>query len=1199
MSDYYRNQQQPNDPYRPDMQDGAAPWDMAGAEPNFAASGVPMWPQSEGTASFLAEESTALGAEMQQSGMPLYSGTPEYLARGDEAPTRIARPLTQQKVSRRTSVEREPYVLAQEKQPDRNASVNAEQSDTPQEQPVRRRRSRVAERAATEETVPQPSAQAEFDPFEAGDSETASALAQRRSAVPGGRYTGARTAMPAGGAAQRRPAGGTQPAGAEETWEPQNAPVRRPAQPQGQGGERPVRRPVQGRQTAPQTSRPAGQGQRAVQQRPAAQGQRPANPAQRAARPEGEEAAVRHQAPAVKERIQQAPRAASARPADDPFRRPAASIERPRYEFEEPEEERPEEEEASRRGSVLVPIIIALLVLGGLLAGLCLPDWEGMGGIGSSIAPVKGAVISAFNNVKNMIVPEEDPIKSFSAAAADTTAPTQVMFTVQTSKSVTGLRIVNDLGYEVYNAAYSEEMEAEGEVISNSNALIWTPSCTVEEAYAGGYTVYATKKDGSESVGVGLTTPVNIAAPKADVPAIQGFSCDTSISAVPAHLTFTFTTSQEVTAVRVADSYNTPVASMYISDADANVTENGDLLVWTLEADIEDAYSGSYIAQYQTAGGELNFTPSTFEAQVQLGSEPSAADETIPEPTQAPTPEATSTPEPTATPVPTPSPSPTPSPTPTPVPTSEPLPNLSAEADDSALPSALSLSSTVYSGSKTTTAYTRERAISMLGAFTTKIGGNDYAGWPQAGVLTFRSGPLRQNAAYDTVEVESAKLSLVWSQPVGSMKINEGSVYGVTAPGQPVIVKWPTQLREKMGIYDEMKEVTALKEVIVAAQDGKVYFYNLLTGEATRDPIDIGAPSRGGLSVATNGTPILGVGQYNSKLANKTVKNGYHIIDLLTNTEAYLLPGDGSDKNSNYTGFTGAALFDSTTGTMIVGGQNGVLYTMEIGTVKDAYNYLSDKLSISTSTQGYKSQIKDQAKKNTNIDASVAVYNNYVYYGDQYGVLQCVDLNTLSPIWAVDLADNLDATPALDVSEDGTGVALYIGNTILNKTKGVCTICRIDALSGKTVWTYEVPELKYAKGQSIGCYASPVIGQNAISDLVIFTVTKGKEGAEVIALNKESGSVVWQTALESEGISSPVAVYNEAGDAWILQAESNGNIHLMDAQTGKILDTLLLEPIENPEGALSITASPAVYGDLMLIGTTGKDAGGVYCIKIQ
>ncbi len=77
-----------------------------------------------------------------------------------------------------------------------------------------------------------------------------------------------------------------------------------------------------------------------------------------------------------------------------------------------------------------------------------------------------------------------------------------------------------------------------------------------------------------------------------------------------------------------------------------------------------------------------------------------------------------------------------------------------------------------------------------------------------------------------------------------------------------------------------------------------------------------------------------------------------------------------------------------------------------------------------------------------------------------------------------------------------------------------------------------------------------------------------------------------------------MAVYNENGDAWIIQAESNGNIHLMTGADGEIVDTLTLT--SDAEGSeLAIEASPAVYGNLLVIGTTGKDAGGVYCIKIE
>ena len=66
-----------------------------------------------------------------------------------------------------------------------------------------------------------------------------------------------------------------------------------------------------------------------------------------------------------------------------------------------------------------------------------------------------------------------------------------------------------------------------------------------------------------------------------------------------------------------------------------------------------------------------------------------------------------------------------------------------------------------------------------------------------------------------------------------------------------------------MALTDEARETVALKEVMIAGQDGKVYFYNLQDGTATRDAIDLGVPSAGGLSLATNGTP-LGVGQSHS-----------------------------------------------------------------------------------------------------------------------------------------------------------------------------------------------------------------------------------------------------------------------------------------------------------------------------------------------
>ena len=369
-------------------------------------------------------------------------------------------------------------------------------------------------------------------------------------------------------------------------------------------------------------------------------------------------------------------------------------------------------------------------------------------------------------------------------------------------------------------------------------------------------------------------------------------------------------------------------------------------------------------------------------------------------------------------------------------------------------------------------------------------------------------------------------------------------------------------------------------------------FYNLLDGTATRDAIDLGVPSAGGLSLATNGTPLLGVGQSHSKVGSSVKKSGYHLVNLLTNKEEKLIQTDGKEKNSSFSGVLGAGLFDSKTGTLIFGSQGGVLYTAELGKQAETYDYQSGKITLSSTLQSYKTLAKGQEKKYTNINGSVAMYGSYVYYADKTGILQCVDVNSLTPVWAVNLGDDVEATPALDMEDENT-VALYIGNTILlQRKKGVVNLNRINALTGEIEWTYEVTDAKYQSGEDVGLEASPLVGQNGIYNLVIFTVTNGKNGSSVLALDKKTGALKWQADFTAEAYSSPVAVYNENGDAWIVQALYDGTVNLLNASNGQVLDTLTLTDAQ-------IKASPAVYNDLLVIGTTGKKNSAVYCIRIN
>ena len=480
-----------------------------------------------------------------------------------------------------------------------------------------------------------------------------------------------------------------------------------------------------------------------------------------------------------------------------------------------------------------------------------------------------------------------------------------------------------------------------------------------------------------------------------------------------------------------------------------------------------------------------------------------------------------------------------------------------------------------YNGTNATSEYERAMPVKMNGPA-------GYASWSGA-VLTFRGGPFRQNAAYGTVDIQKNKLEVVWSTPMGGI----ASYYGAGWTGQPAIVKWTKEVREMMNLTDEKKAVTALKEVILASQDGKVYFLDLADGQPTRDPINVGYPLKGTVSIDPRGMPMLSVGQAVSKINNTTGDIGFFLFNLINQKQMMFL--NGRDKNASWANgaFNGSSLLDLNSDTLITAGGNGMLYTIMLNTTFDVG---TGKLDIDPKISSYKAKATNEKNKHTCIDGSVAMYENYAYFADDIGILQCVDVNTMEPVWAVDTGDNTDATIALDFDEDGS-LALYTGNTVKEQGKdGICTIRCLNALTGEQEWSCML-NVGYDSTEITGCMASPVIGQLSIGNMVIFTVAKAHEGGEMIALDKNTGHMVWQQPMSSFSYSSPVAVYNENGDAWIIQGDSKGVLQLMDGKTGTLLDSIQLEG--------SIIASPAVYNDTLVIGTSSKGVSKIYGIKIK
>ena len=739
-----------------------------------------------------------------------------------------------------------------------------------------------------------------------------------------------------------------------------------------------------------------------------------------------------------------------------------------------------------------------------------------------------------------------------------------------------------------------------------------------------------------------VTDPVENIIRRKDPARIDSYTASGTTGTAPGEAIFSVTTDSTVTGLRLVDEDGHEVP------AEIRLAENTGNNVWTMTMTVPDGYEGTVYLQARRGDGEWEETVNrtniaiappiaapdgaNAETKAEIPPEDSGVTEAaesagaenagaaIPadgtQETAAPEAAAAAASEPAgygdemwgqpwdgtlnteteAEPEPTPAPTEEPAPTETPSPT----PPLTVEAADPSADPALITSTIVYDGKKKVKEYMRPaKSLIHMPA------GDDYTK-QKIGVLTFRGNAFRQNAAVGRVE-SASDLETVWQVEAGSLRGAGQMFYGFEWTGQPAIVKWSSQVREGSNIDEEKKTKSdpPLREVIIAGADGVIRFIDLDDGSLTRAAINFGYPFRGTPSLHPIGYPYMSVGQYTRRLKSKTGKYvGLRQYNLYTQKEITLIDGlDGKlHRNINkYGSFETSALIDRNSDTLVTVGTNGLLYLVSLDT---DFDYKMGTLKTNPSVIVMSSRAKGEKKdERVAVESSHAMYDRYVYYADMGGVLRCVDTNYLKPVWAVNTEDSVMAAVALDLNGSG-GLDLYTANMLSIRKKGSAQIRKFDAMSGKLLWMTEIGVAKNTKTkEDVGVKASPVIGQNGLDGLVFFTVTGLNEegratlgvGAEdpaaVVALEKESGKVRWAKGLSSRSESSPVAVYDRDGNGRIIQCAEDGTILLLDGETGDQLSELHVDGM--------IQASPAVYNDMLVIGTTGKGTSFVYGIRIK
>ena len=479
-----------------------------------------------------------------------------------------------------------------------------------------------------------------------------------------------------------------------------------------------------------------------------------------------------------------------------------------------------------------------------------------------------------------------------------------------------------------------------------------------------------------------------------------------------------------------------------------------------------------------------------------------------------------------------------------------------------------------------------------------------------AGILTFRGNNFRNCASWgyaniDPTKPEGEHFEKVWeftemqwkSTPLSS----SWSWVGAGWTGQPLAVRWGYDMQQTMNLYPDKKSKENLTEIILASQDGHVYFLDLDDGQKTRDPINVGATIKGTPAVDPRGYPLLYVGQGDDNGTRGEV--GYRIYSLLNGELLHFEPGlDSRAYRSNWGACDSSPIIDGNADTLIYPSENGMIYTMKLNT-----DYRPDlgKITVSPETTVYRYSVEGQSGGQFGIESSMSIYDHYGWCSDNGGNLLCIDLNSMQMVWSRRLDDDSDVTPVIE--EENGHVYLYTGtevdwqNEAGGDYQGQAFTYKIDAMTGETVW--QTSQGCYTHNGDVssddingGMLGTPIMGKKSISNLVIFPYCMTKNvsyGNALVAYDKTTGNEVWRYDWNTYTWSSPVDVYDKDGNAYIVVFDSQGQGHLVDGSTGKrigLIQGLKQDTLGNFE------ASPIVVDDMVVI---AQRSPAIYGVKIS
>ena len=363
------------------------------------------------------------------------------------------------------------------------------------------------------------------------------------------------------------------------------------------------------------------------------------------------------------------------------------------------------------------------------------------------------------------------------------------------------------------------------------------------------------------------------------------------------------------------------------------------------------------------------------------------------------------------------------------------------------------------------------------------------------GLLMFRGNPTR--TFYGTGPVPDRVPMELWSYPDAPM-CGFSAVGGESKQwcgsgwtGQPVVWERPD----------------GITEVIFGAYDKAVHFLDAADGSETRPSFPVGDIIKGSVSLDPDGYPLLYTGSRDNKL--RVIALDRDQPEELWSLDAAAVPGIWNDDWDGNPVIVDDILYE--------GGENGWFFAIRLNRDYDDAGSVAVDPEILVQIPGYDDELRALVGNNVSIEASVAVFDQRVYFTNSGGRVVGLDVSDVSSgeapiVFDYWVGDDADATVVVDA--DGM---LYVAVEEERKNARSAEVGQLVKLDPYTdgdprIWGVAVPG---ANGPG-GIWATPALG-----DGFVYVST---EPGELLAVDAATGETTWTDAVGPHAWSSPVIV---------------------------------------------------------------------------